>query len=241
MSDAPVAPWALTGESLVALARCPVPLGPMPPGVHRLPFGPVLIVAVRYSGSPVGPYLELAIGEPARLGMRPGWCFTTMVVDSAESRVGGRANWGFPKELGSLVWSEDGDERSLRWVERGVVVSGVPGRLALPALVPVRALQRRADGPVVVPGHLRGRAHMTRVSVSVGADDDRLAPLVGSHRGVHVASMRLVVRPARSPVGFTSSLRAPLRAPLPAPAPYGSEAAASAAILGAPRAYSSVG
>jgi hypothetical protein len=226
MTDAPVAPWTLTGESLVAVARCPVGLGTTPPGVHRLPFGPTLIVAVRYSGSPVGPYLELAIGEPARLGARPGWCFTTMVVDSPASRLGGRANWGFPKEVGSLVWSEDGDERSLRWVERGVTVRGVPGRFALPALVPVRALQRRADGPVVVPGRLRGRAHLARVSVEVGAADDPLAPLVGEHRGVHVTSMRFVVRPARSPVGFTSSLRAPLRAPLPAPAPYRSEAAA---------------
>lgn len=224
MTDAPVAPWALTGESLVALARSARPLGPMPVGVHRLP-GPCLVVAVRYDGSPVGPYLELAVGEPARLGMRPGWCFTTMVVDSSESRLGGRANWGFPKDLGSLVWETDGHQRSLRWVERGVTVRGTPGRLALPALVPVRALQRRADGPVVVPGRLRGRAHLAPVEVEA-PDDDPLAPLTGSHRGVHVASMRFTVRPARAPVGFYSSLRAPLRAPMPAPTTLRSDPAA---------------
>jgi hypothetical protein len=224
MTDAPVAPWALTGESLVALARCAQPLGPMPVGVHRLP-GPCLVVAARYDGSPVGPYLELAIGEPARLGLRPGWCFTTMVVDSADSRLGGRANWGFPKDLGSLVWDADGDERSLRWVERGVAVRGTPGRVMLPGLVPVRALQRRADGPVVVPGRVRGRAHLAPVSVEA-PDGDALAPLVGRHRGVHVASMRFTVRPARAPVGFYSSLRAPLRAPMPVPTTYRSEPAA---------------
>lgn len=224
MTDAPVAPWAMTGESLVALTRSAQPLGPMPVGVQRVP-GPCLVVAVRYDGSPVGPYLELAVGEPARLGLRPGWCFTTMVVDSAESRLGGRANWGFPKDLGSLVWEADGDERSLRWVERGVTVRGAPGRFALPALVPVRALQRRADGPVVVPGRLRGRAHLANVEVEAPAGDP-LAPIAGAHRGVHVASMRFTVRPARAPVGFYSSLRAPLRAPIPAPTAYRSDPAA---------------
>jgi hypothetical protein len=225
MTDAPVAPWVLTGESLVGLARCRSPLGPMPAGVHRLPFGPCLVVAVRYDGSPVGPYVELAIGEPARVGLRPGWCFTTMVVDSAGSRLGGRANWGFPKDLGSLVWESDGGERSLRWVERDLTVRGKPGRFALPVLVPVRALQRRADGPVVVPGRLRGRGRMTRVTVET-APGDPLAPLAGRHPGVHVASMRFTVRPAGAPVGFYSSLRAPLRAPVPAPTAYRSEPAA---------------
>lgn len=240
MTDAPVAPWAMTGESLVALARPGAPLGRMPAGVRRIPGAPSLVVAVRYEGSPVGPYLELAIGDPARLGLRPGWCFTTMVVNSPESRIGGRVNWGFPKELGTLVWDTDGDERRLRWVEREVTVRGVPGRLMLPALVPVRALQRRGDGPVVVPGRLRGRAHLTTVQVEAPAGDP-LAPLAGPHRGVHVASMRFTVRPARAPVGFYSSLRAPLRAPVPAPTAYGTDGWDRPLSSPVPGAYSSAG
>src|SRR4051794_14985608 len=102
------APWELTGESVAALVRCRDALGPMPVGIRRMP-GPVLVVGVQYRGSPVGPYLELGIGEPARLGARLGWCFTTMVVSSPESRIDGRANWGFPKELGTLTWDRDGD------------------------------------------------------------------------------------------------------------------------------------
>ena len=210
----PYAPWVLSGESIVALVRVPGPLGVLPPGLHRVP-GPVLVVAVRYGGSPVGPYLELAVGEPARLGTRLGWCMTTMVVDSADSRVGGRASWGFPKEIGSLSWERDGDVRELRWAERHVVVRGVPGRFRLPVLVPVRALQRRTDGPVVVPGRLRGLARLARVTVEVPAADV-LAPLAGAHRGVTVDGMRFVVQPARHPFGLTSSLRAPLHAPEPA-------------------------
>ena len=70
----------------------------LPAGIHRLP-GPYVVSAVRYSDSPVGPYLELAVGEPARLGARPGLCITTMVVTTAEARVGGRLKWGFPTKL----------------------------------------------------------------------------------------------------------------------------------------------
>ena len=199
---------------LVAFARRSTEPPAVPLGLVPLP-GPVLLVAARYTGSPVGDYLELAVGEPARLGARPGWCITTMVVDSPDSRVGGRLNWGFPKELGTLLWEGDARECSLRWVERGITVSGTPGRVRLPVLVPVRSLQRRTDGPVVVPGHLRGRARLARITVDMPGDDP-LAHLAGPHRGVHVGSMRFVVRPARSPVGLASTLRAPLRSPEPA-------------------------
>lgn len=208
------APWRLSGESVVGLAWCRKSLGPMASGLSSM-RGPVLIVGVRYNGSPVGPYTELAIGEPARLGARIGWCFTTMVVDSPSARSHGLSNWGFPKELGSLTWERDGDDRSLHWAERQLVVHGVPSRLRLPMLVPVRALQRRSDGPVVVPGRLRGVARTARVTVEVEADDP-LAPIAGRHWGLTVDSLRFVVRPARQPFGFTSSLRAPLDAPEPA-------------------------
>jgi hypothetical protein len=212
----PPAPWVLGGESIVCLARGGGLVGPVPSGVRRLP-GPCLVVAARYTGSPVGPYLELAVGEPARLGTRVGWCFTTMVVDSADSRVGGRLSWGFPKELGTLVWSSSGSERSMRWVERDVEVVGVARRFRVPAMVPVRALQRRADGPVVVPGRLRGLARLAQVTVSAPPSDP-FSSLAGRHSaGVVVDSLRFVVRPARHPFGLTSSLRAPLQVP-PEPA-----------------------
>lgn len=205
----------VTGESIVGLARCRARLGEMPAGVRPMP-GPVLIAAVHCTGSEVGPYLELAIGEPARLGARLGWCMTTIVVDSAESRARSRAGTGFPTELGTLAWDADGDERELRWSERQVVVRGVPSWFRLPMLVPVRALQRRDDGPVVVPGRLRGIARLARVEVAA-PDDDPLWPLAGFHRGVTVAGMRFHVRPARTPFGLTSTLRAaPLHPPEPA-------------------------
>lgn len=210
----PMAPWSLGGESLVGLARSPERLAPVPWGLQPVP-GPALIMATCFSESPVGPYLELAVAEPARLGMRIGWCVSTMVVDSAESRVGGRLNWGFPKELGTLTWRRDCSERELHWVERDIVVRGRPGGPPLPVLAPVRMLQRRGDGPVVVPGRLRGRIRLATIEVET-PEGDALASLAGNHPGAHVAGMRLRVRPARHPVGLASTLRAPLRAPEPA-------------------------
>ena len=90
-----------------------------------------------------------------------------------------------------------------------------PSVLVLPVLVPMRALQRRGDGPVVVPGRVWGRAHAAAVHVYAPAGDP-LAPLGGRHRGVHLAGMHFRVKPARRPVGFSSTLLAPLRAPEPA-------------------------
>lgn len=189
-------------------------LGVVPDGLRRIP-GPCQLVAARYDDSPVGPYRELAVGEPARLGARLGLCITTMAVTSVDSRLGGRVNWGFPKELGTLVWLEEGDERVLRWEERSIVVRATPVGPPLPVLLPLRALQRRADGLVSVRAYARGRGRVARVEVSA-PEDDALAGLAGRHKGLVVSGMRFVVNPARRPVGLTATLRAPLRAPEPA-------------------------
>jgi hypothetical protein len=213
-SELPHAPWLLGGESLLALASVKEPLGDVPEGLRRVP-GPCSITAARYDESPVGPYRELAIGQPAHLGARLGLCITTMVVTSVDARLGGRVNWGFPKEMGTLVWLDEGDDRVLRWEERDIVVRASPVGPPLPVLLPLRALQRRADGLVSIRGHARGRGRVARVEVDVPADDP-LAGLAGRHKGLMIAGMRLVMSPARRPVGLTATLRAPLRAPEPA-------------------------
>ena len=212
--QAPHAPWVLGGECILTMASPPAALRELPEGLKRLP-GPWQVVASRYDDSPVGPYRELAVGEPARLGARLGVCITTMAVTSVDSRLGGRVNWGFPKELGTLVWLDEGDDKVLRWEEREIVVRATPLGPPLPVLLPLRALQRRADGLVSVRGYARGRGRVARVEVSV-PDDDPLAGLAGRHKGLTVSGMRLVVNPARRPVGLTATLRAPLRAPEPA-------------------------
>lgn len=198
----------------MAVVGCRPRPGELPEGVRPLP-GPVSISGSRFDDSPVGPYRELAVGRLARIGARVGMCMTTMVVTSVDARLGGRVNWGFPKELGTLVWLDDGEGRVLRWEERSIVLRASPVGPPLPVLLPLRALQRRADGPVSVRGHARGRGRVARIEVEVPPDDP-LAGLAGSHHGLIVSGMRLVMNPARRPVGLAATLRAPLRAPEPA-------------------------
>lgn len=211
---APHAPWALTGECLAGLFRARRVERPLPRGLSRFP-GPCVVVAFRHADSPVGPYLELAIGEPARLGARPGLCFTTSVVTSPDARAGGRLNWGFPTELGDLRWAAHGDEIRVAWEERGIVLRGYGRGPILPVLVPLRSLQRRADGPVLIPGQARGRMRLAWLDLHVPSDDP-LARAAGRHAGAHVTGMRAVVDPARLPSGLVSTFLAPLRAPEPA-------------------------
>ena len=122
----PVAPWELAGECVVALVRSAAARPPLPAGLHPLP-GPLVVTAARFTESPVGP-LPGALGGASRPGWGPGsGCASpSMVVDSAESRLGGRVNWGIPKELGTLRWLADGDDRTMAWEERDVVVRAVP-------------------------------------------------------------------------------------------------------------------
>lgn len=211
---APVAPWALSGETVAGLAPIDGHLGALPPGIRRLP-GRALVIASCFSGTPIGPYLELSVAVPARLGPRPGWCFVAMAADAPEARTAGRDNWGFTKELGRLRWTAYGEEREMRWLDRDVTVRGVPGRLVVPFLVSLRALQRRTDGPVVVPTRLRGMARLGRLQVSAPPSDP-LAAVGGDHPGIVARSLRFLVHPARHPAGFRATLLAPLRAPEPA-------------------------
>ena len=207
------APWIMRGESIIGTVRLRGRRSPLPDGLVAMP-GPALILATRFSESPVGPYLRLAVAEPARLGMRPGWALTTVVVDSPDARVGERLNWGIPAELGTLSWFQRDEERRLSWEGRDVSVSVVPHGPRFPLVLPLRSLQERGDGPVVVPGRIGGIARFGPVTAAVPPEQD-LAWVAGRHRGVLVTGLQQIVREARQPVGLRATLLAPLRAPEP--------------------------
>lgn len=239
--EAPHAPWALRGELIVALARgvrrpLTTAIGERPPGddpddrlaegawpglpagLQPLP-GPVVVIAARYTESPIGPFVELAVAVPARLGLRPGLCDVVLAVSEPAAKVGMRCNWGYPAEVGSVAWQVDADEVVVRWEERGLELRCSAVGRALPFLVPWRAVQRRGDGPVVVPRTATGIARMgwaavtlSDVALGLGASAHPLHLLSGHHRAVHISGARFVVRPARHPLGLLSSFRAPLRA-----------------------------
>ncbi|HEX2039450.1 MAG TPA: hypothetical protein VHF47_06920 [Acidimicrobiales bacterium] len=213
MHEAPHAPWSLRGEVVVAWARRAAGAPALPDGLHLLP-GPALVFGVRYTDSPVGPFCELAVGLPARLGLRPGFCLVEHVVSEPAAKVGLRCNWGFPADVGRLTWVADAEQRVLRYEDRGLVLRMAAIGPRLPVLVGMRSVQRRGDGPVLVPRRLTASARFARGVVDVPADDS-LAWLGGSHGGLVLSAARLVVRPARHPLGLLSSFRAPLRAAEP--------------------------
>lgn len=192
----------MTGECILSFAGPQAGAGPLPAGIAPLP-GPALLVAERHAESPAGPFVTFVLGRPARLGARVGVCFTTAAVSSIDSRTAGRHHWGFPGELATLRWDAGVDEHVLRWDERDIVVRARFGRPAVPVVVPFRAIQRRGDGPVIVPGRLRGRARPGRLTVAAGDSP------ATSHRCVHIAGLRLVLDPARTPRGTFGTLMAP--------------------------------
>jgi len=179
----------------------------LPLGIAPAP-GPTMITASRYLASPVGPFLQLALAVPARLGGRLGWCVTFLIVDRQDARTGARLNWGFPAELGTLRWLAEGGSRSLAWEDRGLVVRARGRGPKLPMAMPHRELQSRGDGPVIVPDRLLGLFQLARVTVETAPDDD-LAPLGGRHAGTLVGGVHRVLREARTPVGLIAPLRAP--------------------------------
>jgi hypothetical protein len=145
-------------------------------------------------------------------------CVTTMVVTTAESRRAGRANWGLPKELGTLEWLHDGDARVLRWIERELVVRATPLAPPLPTLVPFRTVQRRADGPVSALARVRGLARPAKLEVTV-PEGDPLTWLAGGHLGTVLSSARLVMGHACAPEDARALARAARRAARSAPEP----------------------
>ena len=229
--------WLLRGEGLLAWVARRSGGTPLPPGLRSLP-GPAAVVAMRYDDSPVGPYVELSVLVPARLGLRPGMCTVAMVVTSAEARLECRRHWGLPAELGDLRWSAGpaGGERTLSWEDRGLTFTGRPfGPAVLAPFVPLRSVAWRPTGAVVLARRLRARVRPARCRIEVAADDD-LAWLAGAHAGVALAGARIVAGAARRPAGLLSSVPWRDRATGGAPEP-----AACTGYHDQPRAYGSVG
>lgn len=221
--------WALAGEAIIAFVGHHRAVHALPAGFHRLP-GPVVVVAQRFDTSPVGPYLCLAVGEPVLLGLRPGYFFGTVVIDVPEARKASRSEWGFPTELGTLRWHTKPDGASLSWEERSIdVTAEVRGR-PLPMLLPVRSVQRRADGQVIVPSRVRGIARRSLVRVDLPSKDP-LGALRGEHVGFRVSGMSVRRGAARRPLGLLSSFRAPLR---PEPGVLGMQRDQRVALDGVP-------
>ncbi|MGI8684194.1 MAG: acetoacetate decarboxylase family protein [Acidimicrobiales bacterium] len=202
-------PWLLHGEGMLAwVAGRPARPLVLPPGLFPLP-GPAAVVAMRYDDTPVGPYIELSVAVPARLGLRPGLCTVAMVVTSSDALAECRRSWGLPAELGDLRWSAGAGaagDRTVAWEARGLVFTGhAYGPSVLAPVVPVRSVAWRPTGAVVLARRMRARVRPARCVIEVRADDD-LSWLAGHHPGMDLAGARIVAQAARRPAGLLSSV-----------------------------------
>ncbi len=205
----PDAPWSLTGEVVVALVRRPRggDAGALPAGLQPLP-GPAVVWAGHWAQTPVGPFTELAVAVPARLGLRPGLCITISVVNNSDARMAGRLGWGMPRQLGSLRWLATGPQRTLAWADRDIEVRAEVRPGAGPFTKAWKGLQRRSDGLVVVPARLSGWIRRAHVTIEV-PDGDGLAPIGGSRGGWVISGRTLVLEPSRRPTGLRGTFLAP--------------------------------
>ena len=225
----------LRGEGLLAWTRRPeAAAAPLPPGLRPLK-GPTAVMAMSYDDTPVGTYRELSVAVPARLGLRPVLCTVAMVVSSAKARLECRERWGLPAELGDLRWWASADERELVWDDGGLLLRGEGHGRAVGMVAPLRWVQWRPGGPVVLPRRLWARTRRARCWVDVETGHD-LAWAAGPHPGLAIQGARVVAGAARRPAGLLSSVPWRERVTVPSPEPAG-----GAATMASPRAYGSGG
>jgi hypothetical protein len=187
--------WELSGEGIACLARLHAIERVLPTGVTEMP-GPGLVTALRYSTSTVGPYLELAVAVPARVGGHMGWCRVLVVVDRPEVRSAVRTHWGLPCTVGSLRWLAREESREMVWEERDLVVRARGRGPVIPWLSPQPLFLERHREPVIAPGRARGTLKLARVEMHTYPGDE-LAPLAGHHPGAVLRGLHHIRGPAR--------------------------------------------
>jgi hypothetical protein len=195
----PPEPWRLVGQMRVSVWAPPA--GAVPPLPAALgPVRPVRIAGrllvgaawVDYQAGGDMAYHELLCAVLMRDGLRPRVGITHIWVDSAESRDGGRALWGIPKQLadftmddGSATATADRAEIAAganrrgarlpgRWPVRFRIIQVLDGR---PKTTPVRATARLGAGRVrwrFAPGGPLGFLAGRRPLVSMRLADFRM-------------------------------------------------------------------
>ena len=201
--------WRLTGEAAVAFAAVPAAEKErLPAGARALP-GPALVFAVSYSGSPVGPYLETVICIPAWYLGRPGFCVTTIAVNSEPALWAGLDFWGYPKVLGTMEWQADGRIREFRWKERDLVIRARAGGRSVPAGAVLPTVQAVPGGGAYTGLRITGKLGLARIEIDAPGDSP-LAAFAGPHRGTLLTSMRMTVPPpgllGEPPAGFVAAV-----------------------------------
>lgn len=188
------APWHLTGRGFILMYRFPETFIRescfLPEEWKESKWSGVgFIMLVDYQDSPVGPYHELLIipGKSLLGGSKLG-TISKIYVDSADSMVNGRSNWGIPKELTDFRWTQEGRQHTIQvgsinpWME--IVLE--PGSVPFPvntSFLPIHLYQELDEKIFRISPHGKGTGHFTlikeiQVNPIFFPDIDLVEPLV---------------------------------------------------------------
>jgi hypothetical protein len=135
--DAP-APWTLNGRGFILMYRFPEAF------IQKSSFLPDEWMALKWSGlgyvilfdcedSPIGPYRELLfIPGKTTFGDAKLGTISKIYVDSIDSMINGRDNWGIPKELTEFEWKQEGRKHEIKvgnfipWLEITLEHGSIP-------------------------------------------------------------------------------------------------------------------
>ena len=169
----PPEPWYLGGSLLASafLVDDGVFRDALPAGRHALRFGSKVVVGVAsasYVPGGVLAYEELLVALPTwgRGGLRI--TIPQIWVDSAQSREGGRALWGIPKEL--AVFERSDTRAAMNGAE--MVLESRTGRALLPGMrqLALPILQSVEGGSILSHNRVIGRIRSLRARWSFAAD-----------------------------------------------------------------------
>ncbi|WP_044379037.1 acetoacetate decarboxylase family protein [Streptomyces cyaneogriseus] len=173
----PPEPWYLEGRLYLSVWLTPrrAAADALPPGVRPVTLAGRALVGTAwavYEGDGVLRYREVLRAVLARRRCRPLATITGIWVDSEESRAGGRALWGVPKE--PAVFTVTGRDR---FSARARAAHGQEcaarfralTRISLPLPVAFRVAQIRAGRLHITPVRGRGRVRPARASWDLGA------------------------------------------------------------------------
>lgn len=188
------APWSLSGRGFIMMYRFPAEFVSnscfLPDEWKEMKWsGLGYVMLVDYQVSPVGPYKELLIipGKSRFDGNRLA-TISKIYVDSIDSMMNGRDNWGIPKELSDFTWTTEDRSHIITvggtdpWFE--IVIE--TGSLPIPIdtrLIPIKLYQEYNNQTYRTLPTGKGTGHFSlikeiRVNSSFFPDIDELEPLV---------------------------------------------------------------
>lgn len=190
------APWDLKGEGVILVYKFSKnwveQQGQLPDYLKgKFSGGLGYLMLVNYTQSPVGPYRELLF-IPGKFKNQGKQSITRIFVDSEQSTLNGRANWGIPKETMDFDWEEERGKIHIQVKSQGETFFSCeinPFGFSFPAntkLLPIDLYQEGEGKKFFTKPSGKGKARLAKVKIrqvnaSFFPPIDQKKPLMAVH------------------------------------------------------------